>query len=78
MLRLASVRLGVNIFILALPMTEKRKHSMRTELPKQKKIDELRQKFVTARMGRTEKTNSFLNDPIAFHSQENNQEQEEG
>ena len=59
-------------------MAEKRKNSMRTELPKQKKIDELRQKFVTARMGRTEKTNSFLNDPITFHSQENSQEQEEG
>ena len=28
-------------------------------------------------MGKTERTNTFLNDPIAFHTQEANQEQED-
>lgn len=60
-----------------LTMAEKRKNSLKRELPKQKRIDSLRKQFASARMGKTERTNTFLNDPIAFHTQEANQEQED-
>jgi hypothetical protein len=31
-----------------------------------KRIEAIRQRFATARFGKTERTNSFLKDPIAF------------
>ena len=31
-----------------------------------KRVDELRKQFASARFGKTERTNSFLKDPISF------------
>ena len=45
-------------------MKEKAKDS------KKKRIDELRKRFAAARFGKTERTNSFLKNPITFNSEQ--------